>query len=216
MEILFYSAAALVVVLGLFVVILLVLAGPTKGPKIQKYADPQKALLVIDVQEDFTGRTAKPPFPYKNSRELIETVNGLIEDASGKGFNIIYIRQEFDGFMGKIISRMFGKGTAIRGTPGAEVDQRVSIINDNIFTKPKGDAFSNPALGKFLVEHSVNELFLTGLDAEFCVYHTAKGALNRGYTVNIIPNGVALRAEKKWNVLMKRYERDGIILKEEV
>jgi nicotinamidase/pyrazinamidase len=216
MEIFFISAAVLVVGVGLLILILVLLAGPTKGPKIREYTDPQKALLVIDVQEDFTGRTAKPPFPYKNSKELITSVNEAIENAAGKGFKIVYIRQEFDGFAGKVISRLFGKGTAVKGRPGTEIDERISIVNDNVFPKPKGDAFSNPDLSKFLVEHNVNELFLTGLDAEFCVYHTAKGALNRGYKVNIIPNCIALRAEKKWVAILRRYERDGIILKEEV
>jgi hypothetical protein len=32
---------------------------PTTGAKISKYANPQKALLVIDVQEDYTGLKGK-------------------------------------------------------------------------------------------------------------------------------------------------------------
>ena len=162
MEILLITLAALVICTGLLIGILLLMAGPKKGPKIKKYNDSRRALLVIDVQEDFTGRTAKSPFPYKNSEELITSVSGAIKDASGKGFVVVYIRQEFAGFAGKIISRLFGRGTAIIGNSATQIDQRISILNDNIFSKPKGDAFSNPELGKFLVEHQVDELFLTG------------------------------------------------------
>ncbi|MEJ2246288.1 MAG: cysteine hydrolase [Acidobacteriota bacterium] len=207
------TGGVLVVCAGVLAGFFILLAGPTKGPKIQEYADPRKALLVIDIQEDFTGKTAKPPFPYKDSNELIESVNRAIEIATVKGFIIVYIRQEFEGFAGKMISRLFGRGTAVKGSPGAEMDQRIFIESDNIFSKPKGDAFSNIEFGKFLVEHQVNELFLTGLDAEFCVRMTARGALNRGYRVNAVTDCIALRAERKWDALMKKYERYGVVLK---
>jgi len=212
MEIFLILVAVLVICIGLLMGILVLLTGPTKGPKIEKYTDPRKALFVIDVQEDYTGATARPPFPYKKSRELITSINGFIEKAARNDFIIVYIRQEFDGFMGVMISRVFGKGTAIRGNPGTEIDQRVTIVNDNIFPKPKGDAFSNPELGQFLVEHQVDEIFLAGLDAQFCVYQTARGALNRGYGVNVLTDCIALRAEKKWDLLMKKYERYGVVL----
>jgi nicotinamidase/pyrazinamidase len=213
MQIFLISVAMLVVFTALLIGILILLAGPTKGPGIPEYADPRKALLVIDVQEDFTGRTAKAPFPYKNSKELTASINRFIKNASDQGYIIVYIRQEFVGFMGKMISRIFSRGTAIRGNPGTEIDSRISIVNDNIFPKPKGDAFSNPELGKFLTEHRVNELYLTGLDAQFCVFMTARGALNRGYRVNVVTDCIALRVEKKWDALMNKYERNGIILK---
>jgi len=111
-----------------------------------------------------------------------------------------------------MISRLFAAGTAIKGNPGTGIDRRVSIINDNIFLKPKGDAFSNPELGEFLIKHSVNELYLTGLDAQFCVYQTARGGLNRGYRVHAVTDCIALRAEKKWDSILEKYEHHGIIL----
>jgi nicotinamidase/pyrazinamidase len=216
MQIFLISIATLVVFAALLIGILVLVGGPTKGPKIPEYTGPRKALLVIDVQEDFTGRTAKAPFPYKNSKELITSINRFIEKASHQNYIVVYIRQEFDGFMGKMVSRIFSGGTAIRGNPGTGIDSRISIVNNNTFPKPKGDAFSNPELGKFLAEHKVNELYLTGLDAQFCVFQTARGALNRGYRVNVVTDCIALRAEKKWDALMKKYERNGIILKKAV
>ncbi len=185
---------------------------PTQGNRIEKYSNPQKALLVIDIQEDYTGTTAKPPFPYKDSEKLIAKVNKVIEKASGKKIIIVYIRQEFDSLFGRTISKMFLGGTAIKGNPGTDIDKRISIISKNSFSKPKGDAFSNPELDAFLIKHHVNELYLTGLDAEYCVHSTAKGALNRGYSVKIITDCIALQAEKKWDDLVKDYEQEGIDL----
>lgn len=205
-----------ITVLAICAIVLLlaviVATGPTQGKKIEKYENPQKALLIIDVQEDYTGSTAKPPFPYKDSGRLITTVNNLIHEANKKNVLVIYIKQEFDGILGRIFSKILAGGTAIKGNAGAEIDKRISIISNNSFSKPAGDAFSNPKLESFLIDHQVAELYITGLDAEYCVYLTAKGALNRGYRVNIITDSILLRAQKKWDKLLEKYRKDGINL----
>lgn len=101
-----------------------------------KYNNHKKALLVIDIQEEYTGATAKPPFPYKDSERLITTVNKLIEEASKKNILILYTRQEFDGFWGKAVSKLVGHGTAIKGKPGTEFDKRINIVSGHSFTNP--------------------------------------------------------------------------------
>ncbi|MBW9147043.1 isochorismatase family protein [Clostridium sp. CM027] len=70
-----------------------------------------KALLVIDIQEDATGKTAKRP--YKNSQELISNVNLVIESSEKKGITVIYIKHEINSnFLNKIVMRnRFMKGT---------------------------------------------------------------------------------------------------------
>lgn len=178
----------------------------------KKFDNPQKALLVIDIQEDYTGAIAKPPFPYKDSERLITTVNKLIEDASKKDIMVVYIRQEFDGFVGRTISKLFGHSTAIKGSLGTEFDKRINIISNHCFTKSSPDAFNNPKLEVFLNEHQINELYLVGLDAAACVYFTAKGALKRGYSVSIIKDGIVLLAEKKWDSLLEKFKHNGITL----
>lgn len=178
----------------------------------KKFDNSKKALLVIDIQEDYTGITAKPPFPYKNSEQLISTVNKLIDEASKKNIPVIYIRQEFDSLIGKTISKLFGHGTAIKGNLGTEIDKRINIISDYIFTKSMPDAFTNTKLELLLDELKINEVYLVGLDAAACVYFTAKGALKHGYKVSIIKEGIALLAEKKWDSLLKKFECNGIPL----
>jgi nicotinamidase/pyrazinamidase len=193
---------------------------PTMGEQISSYENPQKALLVIDIQEDFTGTTTRFPYPYKNSEHMINTVNTLTEDAINKGIAVIYIRQEFSGLWGKIISSVTStlvsgkssKGSALEGTPGVQIDQRIVKRSDYEFPKSKADAFSNPDLEALLVELQVNELYLVGLDAEYCVFNTAQGALNRGYTVHIITDAVALGHEEIWDDLLQKYQDAGISL----
>ena len=211
-KIIIITAAAVVLIIGLLISQLVIMSMPTKGEIIAPYENPQKALLVIDIQEDFTGTTARPPFPYKDSAKLIAMVNTIIDTAFVRNINIVYIRQELDSFMGKLLSRMFIGGAAIKGDPGTEIDKRVSILTDNLFPKPKSDAFSNPELEEYLIKNQVNELYLVGLDAAGCVHMTARGALNRGYKVNIITNAVVLQDEEEWEDLLKEYREEGIIL----
>lgn len=202
----------IVLIISFLIIIETYISKPTQGNKIELYKDPQQAVLVIDIQEDYTGTTAKPPFPYKDSQKLISKVNAITEAASRKNIVIIYIRQELEGFWGKLLSNLIGGGTAIKGNPGTEIDKRISIISSNVFPKPRSDAFSNPKLEEFLIQHHVNELYLIGLDAAGCVHNTAKGALNRGYTVNIVTDSIVLMDENKWDKLIKLYKEEGIKL----
>lgn len=177
---------------------------PTTGPKISAYTAPAKALLVIDVQEDYTGvKGLKPPL-LRNAEGPINVINRLIDGAQRSGMQVVYIRQLFDN---NIITRTFVSRT-IEGLPGTELDSRIKVINTNDFTKKISDAFSNPRLGEFLIAHRVNELYLVGLDGAYCVHKTALGALNRGYEVTVVTD--AIMAQKDMNDVLKQYEKDGI------
>ncbi|MGE5372757.1 MAG: cysteine hydrolase family protein [Solirubrobacterales bacterium] len=178
---------------------------PTQGPRIPKYAEPKPALLVIDIQEDYTGTTAEKPFPVKNAGPFIASVNRVIGRAAVDKMLVIYIRQEFSES-----ARYFPGAAAIRGTRGARLDQRVLKVSDHELTKTVGDAFSNPALSALLAENQVNALYLVGLDGEYCVHNTARGALNRGYKVHIVTDAIALQRPEKFDVLLREYRSEGI------
>jgi nicotinamidase/pyrazinamidase len=178
----------------------------------KKVEESNGALLVIDIQEDYTGRTARPPFPYKDSERLIANVNGIIAKTSKKNIVVIYIRHEFGGLFWETFSKIFYWGTDIKGTPGTEIDKRINIISEYCFKKPMPNAFSNPELDVFLKEHHIHKLYLVGLDAQRCVQSTAKGALRRGYDVTIIKDAIILKTEKKWDKLLKKFAKEGITL----
>ncbi len=178
---------------------------PTQGQKISKYANPRKALLVIDVQEDYTGQ-GKQPVLFKDAQKQITTINMLIGNATKAGMEVVYVRQIFDN---NFVTRHF-IGRTIEGQPGTELDSRIWMINQNDFTKRISDAFSNPQLEEYLVNNQVDELYLTGLDAAYCVYYTALGALNRGYKVTVVKDAIMTR--KNMSDILKRYEKKGILL----
>lgn len=199
------SLLAVVALAAIFVVIMAKkIYTPTQGVKIGNYADPRKALLVIDVQEDFSGLKGRQPVPIKDAAEQIAVINRLIDNVSLSGMEVVYIRQLVDDNF--IMRNTIGR--AIEGQPGAELDARIKVINRNDFTKKISDAFSNPGLDKFLIGNQVNELYLVGLDAAYCVYYTALGAKNRGYKVSIVKD--AVMTQKNMHDVLKQYEKDGI------
>jgi nicotinamidase-related amidase len=198
----------------------IMLTQATKGTRIAEYKNPQKALLVIDIQEDTTGSTALPLSPYKGKAEYIARLNKIIEAANNKKILIVYVKQGFDGLWGKTLSWAVFCGSDIKGNPGYKVDKRIVMLSNYKFSKSQGDSFANPKLDEFLIGQRVNELYLAGLDPEFCVYSTARGALNRGYKVNVISDAIlswrdsiCVWTNKNNNErIFEKYRKDGIKL----
>jgi nicotinamidase-related amidase len=195
----------------------IMLTQATQGARIVEYKNPQKALLVIDIQEDTTGTMALPLSPYKDKAEYIARLNKVIEDASRKNILIVYVKQEFDGLWGKTLSWAVLCGLDIKGQPGTKVDKRIAMLSNYKFSKPQGDSFANPKLNEFLTGQRVNELYIAGLDPEFCIYATARGALNRGYKVNVITDAIlswrdtiCIWPKNKNEGIFKKYRQDGI------
>jgi nicotinamidase-related amidase len=197
----------------------IMLTQATQGARIAEYQNPQKALLVIDVQEDTTGTTAPPLSPYKGKAEYIARLNNAIEAANSKNILIVYVKQEFDGLWGKTLSWAVFCGSNIKGNPGTKVDKRIAMLSNYKFSKPQGDSFANPKLNEFLTGQRVNELYLVGLDPEFCIYATARGALNRGYKVNVITDAIlswrdtiCIWTKNDNKMIFDKYRKEGIKL----
>ncbi len=166
-----------------------------------------KALLVIDIQEDATGKTTNTP--YKNSKELIENVNTVINNSEKEGITVIYIRHQLNN---NILNKIIMGNRFIKGTPGSEIDSRIKIINSNIFSKDKGDALSNIELDNFLMQKKINEIFIVGLDAKACVYKTAIGAIKRGYKAVVLKDAIVTSNMEKMPRILDKYSRKGILL----
>jgi len=114
---------------------------------------------------------------------------------------VAYIRQVF-------INNLFVRLHGGRQRGRVIIDRRIKMINQNDFEKNRTDAFSSRQFEQFLINNRVNELYLVGVDAAYCVYYTALGALNRGYKVTVVTDAVLSR--KKMADVIERYRRKGI------
>jgi nicotinamidase-related amidase len=173
----------------------------TRGNKIPRYPNPRKALIVLDLQEGYGGNNPQQPATAPAHGSIFATVNHLIDWATAAGVEVVYVRQVFSN---NIFVRMHGG----RRVGKIVVDRRINKINDNDFEKNRTDAFSSKSFEQFLIDHQVNELYLTGVDAAYCVYYTALGGRNRGYGVTVVRDAVRSRADMKQ--IEQRYKKSGI------
>ena len=181
---------------------------PTTGPQIGTYAIPRTALIVIDIQEDYTGPEAKKR--YRDGDRIIAASNALLNQARLKGMPVVFIENVIDN---PLIGFLAG-GVNAPGAPGTATDRRLQQVpGAGTFTKNRADAFSNPELDAFLRRNQVNKVLLTGLDAAYCVNATTKGALNRGYKVTLFPEGIATESGKSMDKLTKEWREAGAEVK---
>jgi nicotinamidase-related amidase len=181
---------------------------PTKGPRIEKYSAPRSALLIIDIQEDYTGPQAKKHF--RDSDRIVRVSNALLAQAQAKGVVVVYIKNVIDN---PIMSAFTG-GINAPGSPGTEMDRRlIKVPGAMTFTKSRSDAFSTHDLDIYLREKHIGQLMLAGLDGAYCVNATARGALNRGYQVTLFQDGIATESSKSIEKLAQGWREAGAQVK---
>lgn len=158
---------------------------PSKGHVINIAGNTKSAIMVIDVQNKLTyydneemAHKYKVDIFLKNINTVVDKLNKL---------ETIYIRQEFP--KNSLLSFLLPTFPE-EGDPGTAVNKTIFRGNSKIFTKSKGDAFTNPSLQEYLESKNIGTLYVTGLAAEFCVDNTIRGAAAKGYKVYVVKDAV--------------------------
>lgn len=152
----------------------------------------KKALLVIDLQNDYLWEKRKPIFSY-NTTTLIKSVNKTVNRCADEGYDIIYIAQ---GFPNIITNRWF-IGFSIKDTDGAKLYSGLDVISDLYFEKNLSDSYSSKKFKDFMAKNEYDEIALCGLDECGCVAATATSAAKTGADVTIFTNSIASRFPKE-------------------
>lgn len=179
----------------------------SRGERIADYRAPRKALLIIDLQRDITEKDGRMLLNPEQTDRIIANINRILSDSRIRNLPVVYIAQEFER---NSIIQLLTNNALLPGSPGARIDPRIKIVSDNLFVKHVSDAFSNPELDAFLVKNSVNHLFVTGVDAEYCVDRTVRAALNRNYKVTVISDAVGSGSDEKRDAKIREFERLGM------
>jgi nicotinamidase-related amidase len=166
----------------------------------------KSALLVIDVQKDFTQSSGRLPVDLNHVEQMIANINAIVASTDTETLLPIYIGNEFRKLDPLNIFRNF---CAIRGTAGCGLDPRLKIVGDMYFSKEEGDALSNPALVSFLRKSKIEHLYLTGLQAEACVYRTFRGALKHGFSCSVIQDAIASKTEARRQRMLRKFASQG-------
>lgn len=188
------------------------IARPTRGEPIAGEAT-KGALLVIDMQEDFTRSDGANAYDGQERDRAIARINALVAAARQAGEPVAFIRQEHQGRAVQWVASLLLGGAGNPGRPGARLDRDVDADGCPVFVKHVADAFSDPALDVWLREQEVGRLTLTGLDLAHCVRGTALGARNRGYRVTVDLAGSLAAREKPALHAVDEMETAGVVLR---
>lgn len=148
----------------------------------------KKALVVIDMQNDYLWDKRKAMFSY-NTEDLVNSVNKAVADYQKKGYDIIYIAQMFPN----IITNKWFIGFSIKGTAGAELYSGLNVVSELYFEKNLPDAYSSRSFREHMKKQNYSEVILCGLDECGCVGATAKGAVKTGAKVFMLENCIGRR-----------------------
>jgi len=150
----------------------------------------QKALIVIDIQNDIT----------KNYKEIIGNINEAINWAVHNGIYVVYLRHE---------NLSVGTRTFKPNTHGAELATDLKIVSENIFTKSKENALTSEDFADFIMKNGISEFYIAGADAVACVKSTCFNMTKAGYTVTVLSDCVTSYDKKKIAEMLLYYENNG-------
>lgn len=171
---------------------------------IDKDSRPNSALLVIDMQEDFTRAKGKLSYDQVRVSAANAKINQLAEAARKAHMPVVEISHVFSDPLVKFFVKCFAGGAGVEGSKGLGRDPELTFSADLQITKQEGDSFSVPTLTRFLDDQKVGHLYLAGQEATACVLETAKGALARKFEVTLLDDAILARKPNKWK--MKREE----------
>lgn len=205
-------ALGVLALVGYIVVSLRKLSVPTKGAVIDRTARPETALVVIDVQEDFTRNTGKHAFDSDKRDAALASISREIESSRSAGHQIAFIRNIFRDWPVVLAMKLVAGGIGTPGREGLKLDRTLDVRDAAHFEKSIGDTFSNPEFETWLADKRIGRLILVGLDTCQCVQLTARGALARGYEVEIREPATLTTTPDKWAGLRKELSAAGVAM----
>lgn len=182
----------------------------TTGPVIDSEERPNQALLLIDLQGDFSRRTGKGAYGETVRAAAVAQANTLAAEARRLGEPVIVVRHVWHGWPARLVARLALGGAGNPGRKGLALDPDLHPGEAIDIVKHVGDSFSVPDLSAHLERLKVGSLRLAGLDACHCVQLTARGAAARGYKVEILDDAVLASVPADWQALKPKLIAEGI------
>ncbi|MBQ8121581.1 MAG: cysteine hydrolase [Ruminococcus sp.] len=152
----------------------------------------KKALIVIDMQNDYLWDKRKAKFSY-DTKTLVDEVNKTIHGFAQQGGDVIYIAQIFPNLP---TNRLF-IGFSIKGTQGAEFYSGLDVVSDHYFEKNLPDSFTAKKFREFMQKQDYSEIYVCGVDLCGCVGATALGAAKVCKKVFLVQSATGCRYDGK-------------------
>lgn len=165
-----------------------------------------KALLVIDMQEDYVGKARNKRLFSYDSEKLIKNINIKIHEYEKSNDVIVYIRNKKEN---SLFNRIFYK-YGIEDTPGIQLVEGLDIVSSHIFDKSMACCFTNASLVTFLKKNDISKLELTGVDGNACVGLSAIGGAILHFNVTILCNCIGIANPRKTGKMKSKLVKSGV------
>ena len=156
----------------------------------------KKALLVVDVQNDFCPGGA---LAVADGDRVVEPLNHLIDEFLTRG-EPVYKSRDWHPPTTKHFAAYGGDWPihCVQNTRGAEFhpdlrdDPRITIVSKGLGDTDCFSAFDETRLASQLHQQGIEEVVVGGLATDYCVKNTVLDALKNGFKVKAVKN--AMRA----------------------
>lgn len=185
----------------------------SKGKIVNPSQRKNAALLIIDLQKDLTTSKGKMTMDTLQTDAIIKELNKLLTIFDKTEFPIIYIQQEYEK---QYLLNLLTRNALRRFSEGVALDEHLLQLKNGdkayYLTKHIRDMFSNSELDKILEKHQVGHLYITGIDAAYCVSASIDAAINRMYRITVVENLIGTKKAQDLNLFMKKWRSKGCII----
>lgn len=131
--------------------------------------------------------------------------------------DMVFEEYEYGGqiHLGKLVAPL---AKTIVGKIAGLIEKLVSERTISVFRLPKDhyNAFSNPELELKVAELGIDEVFITGLVEEVCIYHNSLAFLERGFRTNVVKGFTVPFEEEKGKESLKELDACGANMVDDV
>ena len=135
----------------------------------------QRALIVIDVQNDYAGGLL--PIEYPSVEQSLANIGRAMDGARAQGIAIVVVQNlnpDTAPFMAK-------------GTPGAELHEVVACReHDHFIQKGLPSAFARTDLEGWLRERGIDTVTVVGYMTHNCDFSTVVEGMHKGFSVELL------------------------------
>jgi nicotinamidase/pyrazinamidase len=177
---------------------------------------PKKALLIVDVQNDFCPGGA---LGVPEGDKIISAINKYIKIFAKKKLPVFATRdwhpvrtKHFKDFGGIWPVHCVQNTRGAQFHPDLKLPKNVILLYKGMdsekdsYSSFQAEDISGMGLPKLLKIQGINELYIAGLATDYCVKYTSVDALKHGFKVNILMDaikGVNLKPKDSQNAIKK-------------
>ncbi len=165
-----------------------------------------KILLLLDLQNDFLKQDGRLPIHADYSQKIIDYLNTRLNYSDFD--EVISVENSFSKY--DVFGNIFRNWSAIKGSRGQKLDDRLNIKPDKVFFKSFPNALSNKQLKQYLVDNRPDGIYVAGVFTHQCVLSTIKGLLKITKDITLIPEACGANTEQNHRKGIEKIKKLGI------